>query len=107
MAKQGLGSMLSGLGGGMMDKAGVSPLGGLALAGNPLSGIGLLKGIFGGGGDEDKKPNPGMQMFKGVGSSGVDPQGGGSPDGPNFLSKFGGNLQEMLFQQLMGRMGGY
>lgn len=66
---------------------------GMNLAGNPLSGIGMLKGLMGGGGpaDESTPDNPGQDMFKGK---------------EDFMGRFGGNLSDQLFQRaMMGFMG--
>lgn len=93
-----VGDMLSGL-------KSASPLSGAAQIGGPMSGIGILKKLMGGGGGGDDAPNPGEKMFGLTKSMEAGGHGG------NFLSKFGGNLQEMLFRQAMngigGGMGGY
>ncbi len=99
-------SLLGGLGGGG-PFAGNGPfqMGGLAQAGGPMSGIGLIMKLMGGGSNKDSEEsvedNPGMQMFKGVGSEGVDHQGGKDSKKPDFFKRFGTSLSDQLFQNAM------
>lgn len=93
MAKD-MGGFLSKFAGGLGGQlGGINPVSGLGLAGNPLSGIGMLQGLMGGGNDQEEEDNPGMRMFKG---------GHGKEEGRNgFLEKFGSNLSDQLFKNAM------
>lgn len=104
MAKD-LGAMLQGFGKDFMHNLG-NNMSGMSQVGGPMSGVGILGNLMGGGGGGDGAPNPGEKMF---GMTKSMDAGGGK--GPNFLSKFGTNLSDLLFQQAMrgfgGGMGGY
>ena len=72
-----------------------SQMSGMNLAGNPMSGLGMMKQMMGGeGGGPADEQNPGAEMF------------GKKSGGNGFLEKFGGNLSDQLFQRaMMGFMG--
>lgn len=79
---------------------GLAGMSGLGLAGNPLSGIGILKNLMGGGDDDKegydptKEDNPGNQMFQ------------GNQKNPGYLERFGSNLSDDLFKRaMMGFLG--
>lgn len=82
---------------------------GMGLAGNPLSGIGIMKQLMGGGkggGEEGYDPtqqdNPGNKMFGAKPTASVmDSHRDGS-----FLKRFAGGMSDQLFQNaMMGFMG--
>lgn len=61
---------------------------GMSQIGGPMSGIGIMKQMMGGGDDEEGQQNPGEKMF-------------GMNKDKGFLSNFAGNLSDQLFQRAM------
>jgi hypothetical protein len=105
MAKD-LGAMLQGFGKDFMHNLG-NNMSGMSQVGGPMSSVGILGKLMGGGGDA---PNPGEKMFGMTQSMDSGSGGGGSGGSPNFMSRFGRSLSDELFaraMQNMGGMGGY
>lgn len=66
-----------------------SQMSGLNMAGNPLSGIGMLRGLTG---DRDEEDNPGKKMF-----------GAATNDNMGFLDRFKEQLFKNATAGFMGR----